>query len=415
MDNSTYAERVPGTGYRVHRHHRGARLSQRGRRLGVGLLLSSAAILTAGCGGAEHTAEPVTKKEPVSVATVTVAKAPHAALVEAGGLVQARTTAVITSRLMAPVREVRVAPGQRVKAGQVLVVLDDRDLGAQARSASSAAGAAEQAVAAGTADRRAAEASLALAKASYDRVAALHGRKSATPQELDQATAALRAAEAQASAIDARILQAQASLASARAGSEAASVTAGFAMVTAPFAGVVTEKLVEPGNMAAPGTPLLRIEDDGALRLDVRVDAAKVVAVAVGQDVDVELDAATPVLLHGTVAEVARAMDSDARAYLVKITLPADARLRSGMFGRARFAGAQAPALLVPPAAIVRRGQVTSVFVSEGDVARLRMVVLGRTLHEGVEVVTGLADGERIVTAPPIGLTDGTPLRAGAK
>ncbi|BCS33804.1 RND transporter [Luteitalea sp. TBR-22] len=351
----------------------------------------------------------------MAVSTVTVARAPHAALVEAGGLVQARTTAVVTSRLMAPVREVRVQPGDRVRAGQVLVVLDDRDLGATARGAQSSALAAEQAVTAGSADRRAAEAGLALARASYDRVVALHGRKSATTQELDQATASFRAAEAQLAAIDARIQQAQASLASARAGSEAASVTAGFAVVTAPFAGVVAEKLVEPGNMAAPGMPLLRLEDDGALRLDVRVDASRVAGLTVGQQVDVEVDAASPVLLRGTVSEVARAMDADARAYLLKIALPGDARLRSGMFGRVRFAGAPVAAMLVPSSAIVRHGQVTSVFVADGDVARLRMVVVGRTLPEGIEVVTGLGDGERVVSTPPIGLTDGTPLRAGAK
>lgn len=382
--------------------------------MGLLLVVGVAGPLT-GCGGGHEAAQAVVAKAPVSVATVTVSKAPHAALVEAGGLVQARTTAVVTSRLMAPVREVRVKPGDRVRAGQVLVVLDDRDLGANARGAKSSALAAEQAVTAGGADRRAAEAGLALAKASHDRVVALHGRRSATAQELDQATASLRAAEAQVAAIDARIQQAEASLASARAGSDAASVTAGFAVVTAPFAGVVAEKLVEPGNMAAPGMPLVRLEGDGAMRLDVRVDASRVVGVPVGQPVDVEVDAATPVLLQGTVSEVARAMDADARAYLLKITLPTDARLRSGMFGRARFAGAQVAAMLVPASAIVRHGQVTAVFVAEGGVARLRMVVTGRTLPGGVEVVTGLADGERVVSAPPLGLTDGTPLRAGAK
>ena len=305
MYSNTYGSRESGVGRRV-------------ARAGAGTaVIIGAALVTAACGGSHEAPEAAAPKTPVTVSTMAVAKAPHAALVEAGGLVQSRTTAVITSRLMAPVREVRVAPGQRVKTGQVLVVLDDRDLGASARSAKSSAAAAEQAVAAGGADRRAAEAALTLAKASYDRVATLHGRKSATPQELDQATASLRAAEAQLAAIDARIQQAQASLAAARAGSDAASVTAGFAIVTAPFSGVVTEKLVEPGNMAAPGSPLLRLEDDGALRLDVRIDADRVTGVSVGQELDVSIDGATPLLLHGTVSEVARAMDADARAYLV--------------------------------------------------------------------------------------------------
>jgi RND family efflux transporter MFP subunit len=343
-----------------------------------------------------------------------VTRSPRAAKVDAGGLVHAMTTAVVTSRLMAPVREVRVAPGDEVRAGQVLVVLDDRDLTAQARGAQSAALAAAQSVTAGGADRQAAQAGLALAAASHARISALHGRKSATAQELDEATAALRAAEARVAAVDARVQQAEAALASARAGSEAAMVTAGFAAIAAPFAGVVTETLVEPGNMATPGSPLIRLERRGALRLHVRVDASRVTGVTVGQEVDVALDAAEPLVLHGTVSEVARAMDADARAFLVKIALPADTRLRSGMFGRARFPGATSETLLVPASAVVRRGQITALFIAEDETARLRMVVLGRTFHEGIEVVSGLSEGERIVTVPPAGLVDGAPIRVGA-
>ena len=385
-----------------------------GRLAGVALV-SGAALVAGACGGQEHAADAVTARAPVTVTMQEVRRAPRAAMVEAGGLVQAKSSALVTSRLMAPVREVRVVPGDRVRAGQVLVVLDDRDLGAQARSARSAAAAAEQSVTAGSADRQAADAALTLARASHGRIAALHARKSATPQELDEATASLRAAEARLASIDAHVQQAQASLASARAGSDAAAVTASFAMITAPFAGVITEKLVEPGNMAMPGAPLLRVEEQGALRLDVRVDASRVTELSVGQELDVAFDAAEPLTLRGTVSEVARAMDADARAYLVKIALPAEPRLRSGMFGRTHLPGPASQVLLVPASAVVRRGQVTAIFVAEGDAARLRMVVLGRTFREGLEVVSGLAEGERVITPPPAGLTDGAPIRTGAK
>ena len=155
MHRLTYGYRVSGIGYRG--------------RVGIALV-SGVALLTAACGGGEHAAEAVAPRDPITVQVQAVTKAPRAAMVDAGGLVQAKTTAVVTSRLMAPVREVRVAPGDQVRAGQVLVVLDDRDLGAQARSAQSAALAAEQSVTAGGADRQAAEAGLALAKASHARV-----------------------------------------------------------------------------------------------------------------------------------------------------------------------------------------------------------------------------------------------------
>lgn len=390
----------------------------RARRLAVAVAVVGATVGVAACGGGEAASHEAAPRDPVTAQTRAVTRQPRATTVEAGGLVQARTSAVVTSRLMAPVRDVRVAPGDTVRAGQVLVVLDDRDLGAQARSARSSALAAQQSVAAAAADRQSAEAALTLARASHTRIANLQSRKSATSQELDEATANLRAAEARVAAVDARSQQASATLASAQAGSDAAAVTAGFAQVTAPFAGVVTEKLVEPGNMAMPGTPLLRLEERGGLRLDVRVDAARVGGVAVGQTVDVVLDGPEAISLQGRVSEVARAMDSDARAYLVKIALPDDERLRSGMFGRARFAGPSVAALAVPASAVVRSGQITSVFVAERNVARVRMVVLGQTFGGAtgdIEVVSGLADGEQVVLTPPAGLSDGTPLRTGAQ
>ena len=157
-----------------------------------------------------------------------------AAIFEAGGVVQARTTATLTARILAPVREVRVAPGDRVRAGQTLVVLDADALTSQARSATAAASASGQAAVAAAAEQRAAEASLALARASYDRIASLSARRSATAQELDNATGALRAAEARAASAAAATQAAGAQADSARSAGDAAGTTAGFAQVKPP-------------------------------------------------------------------------------------------------------------------------------------------------------------------------------------
>ena len=264
---------------------------------------------------------------------------------EAGGVVQARTTATITARILAPVREVRVAPGDRVRAGQVLIVLDGRDLAAHARSARAAALAADQGATAAASEQQAADAALALARATHERIAGLHAKRSATAQELDDATGALRAAEARAAGAAARAQAAVSGVESARAASEAAGTTESFALITAPFDGVVTEKMVEPGNMAAPGTPLMRLEDTRGFRLDVRVDESRIGQIAPGAIVPVSLDSGTggaTTTVSGTVAEIGRAVDADARAFLVKITLPETTGLRSGTFGRAHFSGQRA-------------------------------------------------------------------------
>ena len=102
---------------------------------------------------------------------------------------------------------------------------------------------------------------------------------------------------------------------------------------------MVTEKMVEPGNMASPGMPLLRLEDTRGFRLEVRVDESRIGQIRNGDSVPVLLGAATALNPYGTVVEVSRAVDADARAFLVKIALPDGPGLRSGEFGKARFAG----------------------------------------------------------------------------
>ena len=142
--------------------------------------------------------------------------------------------------------------------------------------------------------------------------------------------ARLRAAEARAAGAAARAQAAVSGVEGARAASEAADTTETFSRIAAPFDGVVTEKMVEPGNMAAPGTPLMRVEDTRRFRLDVRVDESRIGRVSPGATVAVALDAGSDDaarVVDGTVTEVGRAVDADARSFLVKIELPADARI----------------------------------------------------------------------------------------
>jgi RND family efflux transporter MFP subunit len=347
---------------------------------------------------------------PIPVTVAHVAMADLADTFEAGGVVQARTTATIMARILAPVREVRVKPGDRVRAGQVLMVLDGRDLAAHARSASAATLAADQGVTAAASEQQGADAALALARATHERIAALHAKRSATAQELDDATGALRAAEARAAGAAARAHAAVSGVAGARAASEAAGTTASFAVITAPFDGVVSETMVEAGNMAAPGTPLLRVEDTRGYRLDVRVDESRIGQIAVGAVVSISFDSGTggaATTVSGTVAEIGRAVDADARAFLVKITLPITTGLRSGTFGRAHFSGHARRALTVPANALVQRGQLTSVLVVEKEIARVRLVRM-----RGTEALAGVSEGEIVIVAAPPTVTDGSRVSA---
>ncbi|HEU4926905.1 MAG TPA: efflux RND transporter periplasmic adaptor subunit [Vicinamibacterales bacterium] len=370
-------------------------------------VLVSAAL--AGCSATRAAGTPADEAEPVAVTAARVAMTDVGTAIESGGVVQARATAAIAARVLAPVREVLVLPGDRVRKGQTLIVLDGADLLAAARAARSTAIAAGQGARAAAAEVQASEAVLALARASHDRIAGLHAKGSATAQERDDAIAALRGAEARLAAASARTLQAASVVESARAASDQARTTESFTTIVAPFDGMVTEKMIEPGNMTSPGTPLLRLEDTRGFRLEVRVDESRVAQVRNGDRVPVFLGTATAPV-RGTVVEVSRAVDADARAFLVKIGLPEVPGLRSGEFGRARFDGTPRRALTVPPAAIVRRGQLTSVFVVDQSRARVRLVNMSES-----EVVAGLTESELVILSPPAGLTDGRRVSVGGR
>jgi len=165
--------------------------------------------------------------------------------------------------------------------------------------------------------------------------------------------------------------------------------------------------MVEPGNMATPGMPLLRLEDTREFRLEVRVDESRIGQVRSGDRVPVFIGTRS---LTATVVEVSRAVDADARAFLVKIALPDAPGLRSGEFGKARFGGPPRRALTIPSSAVVRRGQLTSVFVVDQGTARMRLVSLSES-----EVLAGLTESEVVILSPPATVTDGRRVSVGGR
>jgi RND family efflux transporter MFP subunit len=377
------------------------------------LFLAGLVLAVTGCQSAGD--EPAGgEAPPVQVQTARAALAPIPRAFEAGGALQARTTAAVASRILATVLSVEAAPGDRVKAGQRLVVLDARELDAQSRHADAMAGAARHAVDAAEAELEGARAALLLAQKTHDRMAMLHASGATAAHELDLATAGLRGAETRSMAAEARLIEARAAVTATDEAARAARATAAFAVIHAPFEGVVTEKLAEPGNMAVPGAPLLRLED-ARLRLDVRLDESRAASLAIGHPVDVLLDrsgaAAGGDAIAGTVAELSRAVDTGSHSFLVKIDIPPRADLRSGMFARARFTGPPRAALAVPREALVTRGQLPTLFVVEDGRARMRVVRVGESAGV-VEILAGLIAGEQVIVPPPPGLRDGDAVRS---
>jgi RND family efflux transporter MFP subunit len=328
---------------------------------------------------------------------------------EAVGTVQARTASTLSAKVMGYVREMKVDAGDRVKAGQPLVTLDSRDLEAGYRQAQAGLSEARSALMEVDNAIAAAEAQLSLAEATHRRMKDLYDKKSISNQEFDEVSARLRMAQANREMAVSRKQQLAGKIQQAEEALESASIIKNYAEIAAPFDGTITEKMADPGVLAAPGMPLLRIERAGSYRLEAQLAESWLPRVRAGQEVEIRLDALEG-SMRARVAEVVPAVDAASRAFTVRINLPNVANLRSGLFGRARFSAGVKRAVAVPLEAVERRGQVESVYVIEGGRARSRMVSLGERHGGMAEVLAGLEPGEKVVSPVPANLVDGAPV-----
>lgn len=396
----------------VARIHRGGRPSAAGsivRLFGVMVMVAAA-----GCGGRIEPGEtPAPSGPPVKAAVAAARPEPYPLTFDAVGTVRAETASTVAAQVMGTITAVRVKEGDRVRRGELLATIDGRRLTAGREQAEAALAEALRAAEAAAAGRQAAAAGAALAEATHGRFAAMLAREAVSRQEFDevasrrsQAQAALAQAEEIQKAAAERVRQAQAALAAAR-------VAAGDAEVTAAFDGVVAARLADPGDLAAPGTPLFRLEKAGGHRVELQVPEAYAGLVPPGREVAVRIEGPAPLALTGVVDAVAPAADPASRSFLAKVRLPAAEGLRSGMFARVALPVGEGRAIFVPASAVVRQGQLTGLYtVTAEGVARFRLIRTGRRVAERFEVLSGLPEGSRYVVAPPPTLVDGAAVEA---
>lgn len=321
----------------------------------------------------------------VSVVSAQTANIPD--VVEAVGTLQAAETSQLAAQMMGNIVEIRVHEGERVQRGQVLAVIDDAQPRAALDRAAAADLAAQQEISASESDH-------SLAEATFKRYQTLYDRKSVSPQEFDEIKARYQAAQARREMARAGQAQAKAAVLQAR-------TALTYAHIVAPFDGLVTEKKVDVGTLASPGMPILTVEDLRRYRLEATVNESDLRYVRQGQQASVLIDALGDRELKGKVVEIVPAADPASRSFLVKVELPSDPALRSGLFGRAQFARGARAALLVPRTAVVERGQLQGIYVlDQNRIAGLRYITLGHPTAQQVEVLAGLQPGEMLVGDP---------------
>lgn len=365
----------------------GEAMKQRNRRFAMtGLMISAMGFGLSGCSN-ERRIEAAAPETVSDVRIVAAEKATVPDFLEAVGTVRAAQTSQLASQMMGSLVEVRAREGQRVESGQVLAVIDEAQPRAAVEQATAAELAAQKQVSATESEYR-------LAEVTQGRYRQLFEKQTVSAQEFDVIRARFQSAEARRDMALAGAAQARAVLAQAR-------TALSYTQIRAPFAGVVTERRADPGTMATPGMAIFTLEDTRSYRLEVTVDESDVRVARVGQSVAVNIDALGSVEFTGKVAQIIPAADPGSRSFLVKVELPRDAHLRSGLFGRAEFSRGEKSALLIPRTAVLERGQLKGIYVLDANqIAGMRYVTLGKTAGERVEVLSGLEGGEKVVAAP---------------
>jgi RND family efflux transporter MFP subunit len=268
--------------------------------------------------------------------------------------------ATIAAQVAGRVVEVRADVGQTVRQGELLMRIDARE------AAESAA---------------AAQAQLTQAKASFERTKSLMAKKFVSQAALDKAEADYLAAKA-------------------NAGASGASQS--HATVTAPIAGIVASRDTELGEMASLGKPLFTLFDPKSLRVVASIPQYKLADVKKGAKARLEFPE-TGQWLDAVRVEILPTADARSHTVTARLYLPDNARgIIPGMAARAHFVTGRGKKLTLPPTAILRRGEVTAVYVFDAaNQPRLRQVRLGEAVADGeVEVLAGLSGGERVSLEP---------------
>jgi len=328
--------------------------------------LAASSLLVSGC---RRAPEPpaATTLPAVAVHVQTVESKSRVATEDVVGTVRARLRSVIEAKISGRIEKMLVVPGQNVKAGELLVQLDAREVQAQF-------------------DR--AQALRQQAQSDLKRASDLYQQKILSQSEFDNAQSRARVADAAA-------MEAETML--------------GYTKVIAPFDGVITRKYADVGDLAQPGKALLEMEDARDLRLEADVPEAVIGRLALGDKLGVRVSGVTNDL-EGVVSEISPSADPNSRTFLVKLDLPSTPGLRAGQFGRAAMPVGETSALRVPASAVVQRGQLELVFVVANGRAQLRIVKTGKRIGSDVELVSGVEAGEQVITDEVGQLMDGQPV-----
>lgn len=318
-------------------------------------------FLLSGCGKADGPASGTTESASVSVRTTTVGERTHTRHQWLPGTVMPAEQAMVAAKLMATVDKADFEIGQRVAAGDLLVTLKADEVGARVDQA---------------------EAAVAQVERNLQRERSLLQQNATTPETVRTLEDEIRKARAQLA--EATTMQS-------------------YTRVTAPFDGIITAKKIRRGDLAKPGMPLLQIQGENNLEVEVEVpDSLASLPMQTSFTVETAGQQHT-----ATLSEWSPAADPASRTRTAKLTLPADSPLHSGQYVRVLWPAGQTNSLWIPESAFSRLGQLERVFLFRDNKVHLQLIKTGLRKEGSLQVRSGLQTGQQLVLDPPENLRDG--------
>ncbi len=278
---------------------------------------------------------------------------------------EAKVSVTLSAKIPGYVKKVLVEEGQQVKKGQLLLVVDQKDIQSKLKAL-------EAAKKAALSQKSALEARLSYAKTNFQRFERLMKDEAATQEEYDRAESEYLALKDQVAALSSQIRQIEAQMIEARN-------QLSYVRISAPVNGWITERLVDPGTYVNPGVPLIQMEaQHRGFWLKAGVDESLVETVEPGTPVRVSIPALN-MDFESTLAATIPKVDPSTHTFDVKVELKGE-RLKSGLFGRLFVRTAMRKGLVIPAAAIIKRGAIDGVFIVDSShILRWRLIKVGST------------------------------------
>jgi RND family efflux transporter MFP subunit len=352
-------------------------------------------VASAGC-SKQHDAAKTENAPSAVVKGVTLETVKSAAIPEwldVVGSVRASTSAVVSTRIPGSISVLRVREGDRVKKGQLLAQLEARENQAIAAAATAAIDEARRGLDEELSRKK-------LADTTFDRYQNLFNEQAVSRQEFDVKQAEKDLAAQGVARAESKVKQAQ-------EGAKASTTMSDYTKIIAPISGIVASKQADLGASVFPGQPIMTIEDDGSYQLELALPESAATRVKPGSPLQVTLDAVGS-SVSAKIAEIVPTADPGSRTFVAKIALNQKG-LKSGMFGRGSISlGTSVNGITVPKLAVVEHGALTSVWtVDKENIARMRIVKVGRQSGERVEILSGLSDGDRVAVSSVQKVTEG--------